>query len=284
MPFQIKRLIPGAAFAVLSCVAAAVPSRLDTFHAPLARIYSNYVRQESRIAANKPYLRSVVKYSLLKSNAAWAEYVRQLAYVDAIALETASADAQKAFWINAYNSFVMNGVIVNFPLPAFTINEYPAGSFRGSAGWSAPLYAAGSSYTLESIRKRLSGFRDPRVFLAINDGAISSPALPDEPYDATNVEMLLERMTTNFLNDPLNFRIDRTRNKIVLSELFRANAPIFRDATAFTSPDVAKYPADARAILTFLLPRISRDNVEYIIRRKPMIEYGTFDWTLNLVP
>lgn len=268
--------------AALATAAEAVPDLLDHCHDSLEFVYRNFVRQESRIAANKQYTRTVVRYDQLKGNAIWKEYIRQLAYVDPILVRESPEAARKAFWINAYNSFVMDAVATNYPLPIASVNDYPAGSFRGSAAWSAPHYVAGATYTLDSIRPLLADFRDPRVFFAISDAAIGSPALPDKPYDATNVEMELDRATTNFLADPLNYRIDRQRNKIVLSEIFRSNAQVFRDSIATISPDAGRYPMDLRAVVTFILPRVSQENRDTILKKKPAIEFERFNWELNL--
>lgn len=278
-----KRLTLAAAGVLIAALAFAVPDRLDRFHQPLARVLRDFVRQETRVASNKSYVRSVVKYDALRGNANWTEYIRQLAYIDPISLKEGPEDARKAFWINAYNAFVIDAVAANFPLTGAVANgDYPAGSLRASAAWTAPHYVAGGSYTLDGIRQILQDFRDPRVFLAINDGAISSPALPDEPYNATNVESGLDRAAQNFAADPLNYRIDRTRNKIVLSEIFRQNAQIFRDTVTRTVPELGRYPVDARAALTFLWPRLHPEHREYITNRRPAVEYEVFNWNLNL--
>ena len=277
-----RRLILSASLLFAAAMASAVPHRLDSYHEPLARFYHNYVRQESRVAANKSYVRSVVKYALLKTDPQWPEYIAQLAYVDPITLRQAPDDARKAFWINSYNSFVLDAVAQNFPLPQVSTNDYPAGSFRGSTLWASEHFAAGGSYTLEAIRQQLLSFRDPRVFFAITDAANSSPALPDKPYTATNVEAALDATFANFLADPLNYRIDRARNRIVLSELFRTYAPQFRDVSARLVPEVSGYPADVRAVLGYIWQRLPAENREYITRRRPAVEYGKFDWELNV--
>jgi hypothetical protein len=264
-----------------AALACAVPDRLDAYSRPLSRIYHDFVRQESRLASNKPYVRSVVRYGDLRGSALWKQYIHDLAYVDKIGLREAQENARKAFWINAYNSFAMDAVASSYPLPYTTTNDYPAGSFRGSAAWNGPHYVAAGSYTLDSIRELLSAMRDPRIVFALNEAAVSSPALPEIPYDATNVEQQLDAATANFLADPLNYRIDRTRNRLLLSQLFRTNAQLFLDSTATIAPTATNYPTDVRGVITFLLQHVSTENREYIQRKRPAIEYQPFIWDLN---
>lgn len=276
-----KRLTLGAICVALGAVGAAVPSLLDNGHAPLTKLLRSYVRQEPRVAANRTYVRTVVKYGALKGNPNWTEYIRQLAYVDPNVLKSATPEARKAFWINSYNSFVVDAVVQNYPLTNGATNAYPAGSLRGSVAWSAPHFAGAQSFTLDSIRAMLQEFRDPRVFFAINDGAMSSAALPDKPYDATNVDLALDQATENFLADPLNFRLDRDHNRLVLSQIFRVNAQAFHDAVATIPAELAKYPEEFRPIIAFLLPRIKSDYRDFILARKPMIEWQPYSWELN---
>src|SRR4051794_2560148 len=106
--------------------ATAVPDQLDSYSRPLTRIYHDFVRQDSRIAANKQYVRSVVKYSVLRSSPPWAQYIHDLAYVNPITLKQASENGRKAFWVNTYNSFVIDAVATHYPLPFTSVNEYPA--------------------------------------------------------------------------------------------------------------------------------------------------------------
>jgi hypothetical protein len=279
---RAKRLITLFCLFWSTAVAVAIPSPLDHWHAPLTRLLKQFVRQETRVTLSKFYVRSSVKYVLLKGNAPWTEYIRRLAYIEPATLRESSQEGRKAFWINAYNSFGIDSVAKHYPLVGPAVGNYPIGSFRGNAAWSEPHYVAAKSFTLDQIRTLLADFHDPRVFFAINDCAISSPVLPDTSYDASNIETALEDALTNFLNDPLNYRIDRTRNRLVLSEIFRTSVPAFQDAQPTPLPELAKYPKDQQAILTFLFPRIPNENRTYIINRRPVIEYEPFNWELNL--
>src|SRR3954452_265584 len=73
---------------------------------------------------------------------------------------------QMAFWVNAYNAFVLQTVINHYPLRG-TIREIP-GAFDRTT-----FHAAGRTVTLDQIEKTiLPEFKEPRLYLALGRGAM----------------------------------------------------------------------------------------------------------------
>lgn len=64
----------------------------------------------------------------------------------------------------------------------------------------------------------LRNFNDPRIHFAINCASASCPRLLQIPYSAENLERLLERQTTEFINDPFHNTI--TGYTVRVSKLF----------------------------------------------------------------
>ncbi len=106
--------------------------------------------------------------------------------VPAAAYEAWSREQKMAFWLNAYNAFVLQTVINHYPIRGKSA-EYPESSIRQIPGAFEPARhrAAGRSVTLDEIEKTiLPEFKEPRLFLALGRGAVGSGRLRSEAYTA----------------------------------------------------------------------------------------------------
>ncbi len=263
-----------------SSPASAVPGPLDDAHKTLGRIYTDYVRYENRHDRSMNYVRTNVKYPLLKESGDWARYRRGLLRYDNSKIKTASVTDRLAFWINTYNTLVMEGVMEESVLLAGSGGN--SGSVRSSPDFfTRPRPLAGQELSLMDIERTLRSLRDPRAWLAVNQGAVGSPALPKQPYSPTNLDDQLEEAATNFLADPLKFRIERDENILVLSTVFQDHAQDFTDAAIEIPEPARSYPASQRAVVAFILPRIRSQDRAYIVERKPSITFEAPDWSLN---
>src|SRR5215212_6462486 len=120
----------------------------ELLHRPLDQILDTNVRD------------GLVYYRALKSDRGRLDrYVASL-NVTAAVYHGWSKPQQMAFWVNAYNAFVLQTVINNYPLRG-TIKQIPGAFDR------APFRAAGHTLTLDQIEKTiLPEFKEPRLFLA----------------------------------------------------------------------------------------------------------------------
>src|ERR671924_2182101 len=116
-------------------------------------------------------------------------------YVASLNVPTATYDgwtreAKMAFWVNAYNAFVLQTVIGRYPIRGAS-GTYPANSIRQIPGAfdQTKHRAAGRSVTLDEIEKTiLPEFKEPRLHLALGRGAVGSGRLRSEAYTAARLK------------------------------------------------------------------------------------------------
>src|SRR5204862_3632974 len=109
-------------------------------------------------------------------------YVEALGGVSADTLKGWSRARQLAYWINAYNAFVLRTVIDNFPIRGRS-SDYPQNSIRQIPGSfeRRQFRTGGRMLTLDAIEKDvIGGFAEPRALLALGRGALGSPRLKSE--------------------------------------------------------------------------------------------------------
>ena len=106
-----------------------------------------------------------------------------------------------AFWVNAYNAFVLQTVVSRYPIRG-TSSAYPASSIRQIPGAfdQTKHRAAGRSVTLDEIEKTiLAEFKEPRLSLALGRGAVGSGRLRSEAYTAARLAEQLEAIQAEFV-------------------------------------------------------------------------------------
>lgn len=116
-----------------------------------------------------------------------------------------SADAQKAYWINAYNAFTVSLVLENYPLKSI---KDIGGVFKSP--WDKSFITiGGKTYTLNQIEHDIlrKQFNDPRIHFAIVCASRSCPVLRREAYEASALDRQLDEQTKIFLNDPSKNRV-----------------------------------------------------------------------------
>ena len=111
-----------------------------------------------------------------------------------------------AFWVNAYNAFVLETVINHYPLHG-TIKQIP-GAFDKN-----PLHAAGRTVTLDQIEKTiLPEFKEPRLYLALGRGGVGSGRLRSEAYTGDRLERAAGRHPVGVRQRPPHVPLDRLAN------------------------------------------------------------------------
>lgn len=223
-----------------------------------------------------------VYYRALKSERARLDgFITSLA---SASLETASPQEQIAFWLNAYNAIVLRTIVDNYPIAQRT-REYPTGSVRQVPGAfeRSTHRVAGRSLTLDQIEQTvLPSFHDPRLFLALGRGAVSSGRLRSEAYAPDRLDEQLGELVAECANRSQCIQIDAPQNVIRVSSIFSWRRTEFSDAYA----DKAKVGfADRspieRAVLAFVDPKMLNAERDFLERNTFKMEYMPFDWTLN---
>ena len=149
------------------------PADVDALHRPYDEILDVYVRDGL-----------VYYFALKQERAKFDRYVQSLGEVTPDTLKGWSPDRQLAYWINAYNAFVLRTVIDGYPIRGKS-PDYPPNSIRQIPGAfeRRQFRAAGRMLTLDAIEKDVIGeFDDARALLALGRGAVGGPRLKSEAY------------------------------------------------------------------------------------------------------
>ena len=200
------------------------------------------------------------------------------------AYEGWSRDERLAFWLNAYNAFVLQTVVDRYPIRG-RAPEYPPASIRQIPGAfeELPHRAAGRRVTLDQIEKAiLPEFRDPRVYFALGRGARGSGRLRSEAYAAGRLEPQLTEMTQEFLTTLDHVPVDRVTGELRLSSIIGWHKAEFAGAYASAAGETfAQRSPIERAAVALVLPHLYPLERRFIERNEFVVRYMDFDWTLN---
>lgn len=193
-------------------------------------------------------------------------YLAMLADVDVEALP--STEARLAFWINAYNACVVQGVL----------EQYPIGSIKDVPGFFEKItYRIGQhALTINEIESRGRTLGDWRVHFALVCASSSCPSLRREAYIAGRLDEQLTEQTRRFLADAQ--RGVRVEGRTLwLSKIF--------DWYKHDILPASELGRLGRLTPEKLLPRIEpyldRDIAQAIRSRPLVIKFMDYDWSLN---
>ncbi len=183
-----------------------------------------------------------------------------------------------AYWINAYNAFVLRGVLDSFPMDS--VEEAPGGLdgfFRVRR-----FVAGGDSLTLDEIENSIirPRFRDPRIHFAVNCAAISCPALDARAYGAADLDEHLDRQARRFARDPMHVHIDNGRLR-----LSRIMDWYGEDFVKWFPRHRLEEPPAAPTLLDYLLLYLPEEKARSLgAAGSVAVDFMEYDWSLNLQP
>lgn len=246
--------------------------QMDALHRPFDDILDMYVRD------GRVYYRA-----LQIERARFDRYVASLD-VPAATYESWSREQQMAFWVNAYNAFVLHSVIGRYPIKGRSAG-YPPNSIRQLPGAfeQARHRAAGRQVTLDQIEKEiLPAFNDPRLFLALGRGAEGSGRLRSEAFTSGRLEAQLVRIRAEFVTDGAMLRIDRTAGTMSVTPIVSWNAAHFIAAyePGGSGSHANRSPIE-RAVIAFVTPHLLPLEREFVERNEFRMTFHDLDWRLN---
>jgi hypothetical protein len=228
-----------------------------------------------------------VRDGLVYYRALKADRGRLDAYVTALAatnVERLPKDEQLAFWLNAYNAIVLRTVIDHYPIQGRS-PDYPPRSIRQIPGAfeRAGHRVGGRTLTLDQIEQTvLPSFGDPRVYLALGRGAVSSGRLRSEAYTGAELDRQLTEVAEECVSRPECVHLDRDTGRMSVNAIFSWREKEFAAAYADKAPPAfANRSPIERAVLAFLQPRLLTTEKEFLAKNSFEMVYGKFDWTLN---
>jgi hypothetical protein len=244
----------------------------ETLHRPFDQILDVNVRD------------GLVYYRALRaSRAALDRYAGSL-NVPAATYQSWSREQQMAFWVNAYNAFVLQTVVDHYPMNGAS-KAYPSNSVRQIPGAFEQLKhrAAGQSLTLDEIEKKiLPQFKEPRLYLALGRGAAGSGRLRSEAYTGDQLKEQLDDIQKEFVSEQTMIKIDRSANQVSVTPIISWHDSEFVSAydPGPTGPMAQRSPIE-RAIVAFVTPRLLPLEREFLQKNEFKVTYHPFDWRLN---
>lgn len=179
-----------------------------------------------------------------------------------------------AFWINAYNYFMLDYLLRN-PVdgrPVDSVRDY--GSLVNPyAVFKRELFEVGGrNYSLQEIELEVllgevfaeRGWKDARVHFMVNCASVGCPALRADIYTAGNIEAMLATNTRRALDTPLH--LDRAGDRLHVTSLFDWYADDFVEHSGSVRAFIGAYGSDRAR-------RWLQDTEE--------MEFIDYDWSLN---
>ena len=212
----------------------------------------------------------LVDYDGLKRNHQFKVYLRQLAQADPDKL---SGDNEKlAFYCNAYNAFVINGVLIHKVKQNVLVDVTNA---EGSDNVFFDLgehILAGETISLNHLEHEVirPTFGEPRIHMALVCAARSCPAIRPEAYIGDQIDTQLEDQAKQFANNPAHVRYDAQEQQLHLSSILTWYGDDF---------------GGNDGVLKFLLSRVddpaTRAGIEAAQSGSATVSFNEYDWTLN---
>jgi len=226
----------------------------------------------------------LVYYRALKSDR--GKLNRYLASLDVspATYEGWSRDDKIAFWINAYNAFVLDTVIDNYPIRGKS-PQYPPNSIRQIPGAFDKLThrAAGRAVTLDEIETTiLPAFRDPRFYLALGRGALDSGRLRSESYAGSTLESQLTSVVAEVATRGRYIKVEETTNRLGISAIFGWREAEFAAAYAAAANGAfSKRSPIERAVVALIQPHLYSSERDFLAKNIFEVSYLPFNWALN---
>jgi hypothetical protein len=267
-------LMLGAVLASLPTLASQSPApRVDPLHNGFDQLLDVYVRD------------GFVYYGALKRERGRLDaYIASLNGPAALEQTKGTREQQIAFWINAYNAFVLQTVVNHHPIRG-KASAYPPDSIRQIPGSFERLThrAAGKSVTLDAIEKDyLVPLGEARAFLALGRGSVGGGRLRSEAYTASRLDEMLESVRAESVTRKEIVRIETGFNELFVSPVFSWREAVF--VTAFTerAHDIfnQRSPLE-RAVLAFIEPHLVGSEGDFLQQNAFQMKFSDYDWRLN---
>ncbi|MBU2872782.1 DUF547 domain-containing protein [Marinobacter salexigens] len=181
-----------------------------------------------------------------------------------------------AFWINAYNFFMLAQILTERPDGELVSSVWDYGGrvnpFVDNVFERKSFAIGGREYSLNEIEKDIllgddyadMGWKDARVHFAVNCASVGCPPLRDTLYTADNLEDMLAENTRRAFSTERHLRVEG--EVLYLTELFKWYAEDFTEVSGSEKAFIEEW-ADP-----IVVDRVAGTG---------SIEFIDYDWTLN---
>lgn len=182
-----------------------------------------------------------------------------------------------AFWINAYNFFMLEQILTEQPDGKLVSSVWDYGGrvnpFVDSVFEREKFVIGGEGFSLNQIEKDTllgdeyasRGWKDARVHFAVNCASVGCPPLRDKVYTAENLERLLAENTRRAFNTDRHLKVEG--DTLYVTELFKWYEEDFKEASGSTKAFIEEW-ADS-AVMEGV---VGTSDIKFI----------NYDWALNL--
>ena len=210
----------------------------------------------------------LVDYEGMKRDYLFREYIRELGRANPDALQT---DAERlALACNAYNAFVINGVITH----RISDTVIPDPDKLGFFDLKEHIFA-GKTISLNELEHEMirPTFKEPRIHVALVCAARSCPSIRAEAYTGDQIDQQLQDQSVQFANNPTHVEFKSDQGELHLSSIldwygedWDANYP--NGGYLQWIAELAEDPA-------------IRDACQKAIENKVKVKFKEYDWALN---
>lgn len=276
----IKGLVPvciGLLVLLCGLGAATLPAHADEFDSGgYAAVLSRFVDDRGMV----DYRGLITERELLDS------FVDTLASLSPSVYDDWSESDKIAFLINAYNGLTLLAVIDHYPIEPSGVSGlvFPDNSIRQIPGvWDEITFTImGEPWTLDRIEHDTLrvDFDEPRIHLALVCAAMGCPPLRNEPYAGDRLDSQLDDQSNIFLSNSQKFTIDREKEVVSLSSIFKWFGEDF--IPSYGTDDLfTDHNKEDRAVLNYIVTHLGDADRSFLENKSYRIEYLPYDWTLN---
>ncbi len=129
-----------------------------------------------------------------------------------------------AYWLYAYNAYVIKSILDRWPLDSVTNVKAPLEVVKGLGFFYQLRFVfGGKAYSLYAVENNIirARYRDARIHFVLNCASESCPVLRPELPAGDELEAFLQQAAVDFVSDERNVRIHHEKNEIVLSTIFK---------------------------------------------------------------
>jgi hypothetical protein len=243
----MKLLVRGLVVAAIVCSAAGSPAQnTDDWSGSYGRLLAKYVTPGG------------VRYAAWKGNAADMQALQNVVKsIGAASVSGMSRQEQLAFYINAYNAWILHEALGKYPTASVKDALF---SFFTSKRTKVAAEEMSFNHLEKDVIRKLG---EPRVHFALNCASRSCPPLNPEPFRAEKLDPQFEKLAKAFVDSEKGVRLAGDGKSAELSKIFDWYKDDFKaegGAVAFINKRRSSpVPADAK------------------------IGYQEYDWALNEV-
>jgi hypothetical protein len=224
--------------------------------------YDRWHNDAAALSGLDSYLAAVAAHSPVNSPARFTKKSDQLAY-----------------WLYAYNAYVVRNVLEHWPLDSVTHLKAPLEIVTGFGFfWQQRFLFGGEAMSLYSVENDVirSTYRDPRIHFVLNCASESCPIMRPDLPTGSELEPFLASATIAFISDRKNVAIEHEQRRIILSDIFKWYKKDFVN-------DLRRQglPSDG-GLIEYLLSAAPEAMVaDLTAARDYEIEFSDYDWSIN---